>query len=125
MEPESLAPYFPDGADSITAGRNLGIAWAEAAENYGDARLFEKAWPLLREAAIRRLRDPALYAKTGEALESASKWSEAEKAYRLSLEQDPEQIEVLLRLAALIERSGEHSEAEAMRVRARSILPRQ
>jgi Cytochrome c554 and c-prime len=125
VEPASLESYFPADADSFTASRDLGMAWAIAAENYRDPRLFEKAWPLLRAAASRQPRDPALYAKVAEALESASKITEAENAYRLSLEQEPAQVEVLLRLAALLERSGKGADAAALRDRAAAILPRQ
>jgi Cytochrome c554 and c-prime len=123
VEPVSLASYFPPDVAASTAGRNLGIAWAQVAENYGDPRLFDKAWPLLRAAAEGQPLDPALYAKVAEALESASKTTEAEKAYRLSLEQDPGQVEVLLRLAALLERSGKRTEAAALRKRASAIMP--
>ena len=125
VEPASLASYFPADTDSIAAGRNLGIAWTQAAVNYAEPRFFEKAWPLLRAAASRQPRDPALYAKVGEALESASKISEAEKAYLLSLDQDAEQVDVLLRLAALLDRAGRETEALALRKRAAAILPRQ
>jgi Cytochrome c554 and c-prime len=123
--PESLEPYYPADTNSFAAVRNLGIAWALAAENYRDPRLFEKAWPLLRAAVGGQPRDPALYAKIGEALESASKTGEAEKAYRLSLEQDPDQVDILLRLAALLERTGMRAEALTLRNRAAVILPRQ
>ena len=123
VEPDLLASYFPPHVAASTAGRNLGIAWAQVAENYRDPRLFDKAWPLLRAAASGQPRDPALYAKVAEALESASKTTEAEKAYRLSLEQDPGQVEVILRLAALLERSGKRTEAATLRKRAGAILP--
>ena len=123
-KPAALKPYFSDPGSALAA-RNLGIAWAQIAENYSDARLFDKAWPLLREAAAKGARDPALYAKVGEALEAASKSAEAEKAYRLALDQDPRQVEVLLRLAALLDRSGKRAEASALRERSRVILPRQ
>ena len=123
--PASLESYFPAYTNSFDASRNLGIAWALVAESYRNPRLFERAWPLLRAAASRQPRDPTLYAKVAEALESASKISEAEKAYRLSLDQEPGQVEVLLRLAALLERAGNVAEAVALRDRATAILPRQ
>jgi hypothetical protein len=123
--PGSLKSYFPADTDSFAAGRNLGIAWAQVAVNYANPQLFEKAWPLLRAAASRQPRDPALYAKVAEALEAASQIGEAEKAYRLSLDQDPEQLDVLLRLAALLERTGRGTEALALRKRAAAILPLQ
>jgi hypothetical protein len=124
LAPDSLASYFPPDPASPAADRNLGIAWAQLAENYGDPKLFDKAWPLLRAAASGRPQDPLLYAKVAEALESASQTAEAEEVYRLSLEQDPEQLDVLLRLAALLERSGKHTEAAALHKRAVAILPR-
>jgi tetratricopeptide (TPR) repeat protein len=101
VAPATLTSYFPADPASSTAIRNQGIAWAEIAETYNT------------------------YAKVGEALDSASKTAEAEKIYRLSLEQDPQQLDVLLRLAALLERSGKHTEAAELRKRAASILPRQ
>jgi hypothetical protein len=115
--PDALKSYYGAGAN---AERNLGIAWAQLAETGREPQLFEKAWPLLRTAANGQPRDPALYAKIAEALESASKLSEAEKAYRLSLEQDPNQVDVLIRLAVLLERTGRASEA----VRLRPLAPR-
>jgi tetratricopeptide (TPR) repeat protein len=120
-----LTSYFPANPASSTAIRNLGIAWAQIAEDYNTPQLLDKAWPMLRDAASPRVQDPLLYGKVGEALDSASKTAEAEKVYRLSLEQDPQQLDVLLRLAALLERSGKHTEAAALRKRAASILPRQ
>jgi hypothetical protein len=125
LEPDSLASYFPEDPASPAASRSLGIAWAQVAENYGDPKLFDKAWPALRAASGGNPQDPLLFAKVAEALESASKTAEAEKAYRLSLEQDPEQLDVLLRLAALLERSGRRTDAAALRKRAVAILPRQ
>jgi hypothetical protein len=125
VKPESLESYFPSDTNWFAVNRNLGIAWTLVAENYRDPRLFEKAWPHLRAAATGRPRDPALYAKIGEALESASQTSEAEKAYRLSLEQDPDRVDVLLRLAALLERTEKREEARVLRNRAATILPRQ
>jgi hypothetical protein len=123
--PASLESYYSDETDSAAADRNLGIAWAQLAENYRDARLFEKAWPPLRATADRHPRDPLLYAKIAEALESASKTVEAEKAYRISLEQNPDQIDVLVGLAVLLERTGRSAEAAVFRRRAAAILPRQ
>jgi hypothetical protein len=122
--PVALASYFPVDPASSTAIRNLGIAWAQIGENYNAPQLFDKAWPMLRAAASRRLQDPLLYAKVAEALDAASKTTEAEGFYRLSLEQDPQQVDVLRRLAALLDRAGKHSEAVELRKRAASILPR-
>lgn len=124
VEPASLASYFPAEAAPGAANRNLGIAWALVAESYGNPQFFAKAWPALRAAAVAGARDPLLYAKVGEALESASETAQAEKAYRLSLEQDPDQVEVLVRLARLLDRSGKAAEAGALRKRAAAILPR-
>jgi tetratricopeptide (TPR) repeat protein len=124
LAPDALASYFPADPASSTAVRNVGIAWAQVAENYAAPPLFDKAWPMLRAAAGHRTHDPLLYAKVGEALEAASKTTEAERLYRLSLEQDPQQPDVLLRLAALLGRSGKHTEAAELRKRAGVILPR-
>ncbi len=123
--PPTLASYFLADPASETGIRNLGIAWAQVAENYDAPQLFDTAWPMLRAAASQRPQDPLLYAKVGEALESASKTTEAEGLYRLSLEQDPQQVDVLRRLAGLLERSGRRSEAAEVRKQAVSILPRQ
>jgi hypothetical protein len=116
--PESLQAYYPADA------RDWGIAWAQVAEDHADPEALEKAWPLLRSAAGSHPRDPLLYAKIAEALESAQKTSEAKKAYKLSLEQDPEQVDVLIRLAVLFERSGDRAKAAAFRKRAAAIFPR-
>jgi hypothetical protein len=124
-KPQSLQSYFPPDPKSSAADRNVGIAWAQVAENYRDPRIFEKAWPLLRAAGISQPRDPVLFAKIGEALESALQTSEAEKAYRLSLEQDPDQVDILLRLAALLDHTNSGAEARTLRNRAAMILPRQ
>ena len=125
VEPESLQSYFPVDAGESATARNLGIAWALEAENYRDSGLFERAWPFLRAAAGGQPRDPLLYAKIGEALEAASKSSEAEKAYRLSLDENPDQVDILLRLAALLERMGNGSEARKLRDRAATVIPHQ
>jgi hypothetical protein len=126
VAPASLESYYPVQPNSIASDRNLGIAWAQVAEEYRDARLFEKAWPFLRRAASAGFRrDPALYAKVGEALESASNTEEAKKAYQLSLDQDPDQVGTLLQLAALLDRTGERSKATVLRKRAAALLPRQ
>jgi tetratricopeptide (TPR) repeat protein len=122
--PQSLRAYYPLDANSLTGARDWGIAWAQVAENYSSADALEKAWPLLRSAAAGRPRDPLLYAKIGNALESAQKTAAAIEAYRLSLEQDPVQVDVLIRLAALFARSGERSKAEEVRKRAEAIVPR-
>lgn len=125
MPPESLESYFPVAADPSVTDRNLGIAWALEAESYRDPRLFDKAWPFLRNAAGRKPRDPLLYAKIGEALESASKSSEAVQAYRLSLDEDPDQVDILLRLAALLERTGNGTVARQLRDRAANMMRHQ
>jgi tetratricopeptide (TPR) repeat protein len=96
----------------------------QVAENYASGEALQKAWPLLRTAAASQPRDPLLYAKIAEALESAGNTAQAKNAYDLVLEQDPEQVDVLLRLARLLERSGNRSEAAAVRKRAAAILPR-
>ena len=70
---------------------------------------------MLRAAAGSHPHDPLLYAKIGEALEAARKTAAAKDAYELALEQDPLQVDVLLRLAALLERSGDGSRAAALR----------
>ncbi|MEO7144613.1 MAG: multiheme c-type cytochrome [Bryobacteraceae bacterium] len=123
-KPGSLARYYPAELASSAGARNLGIAWAQVAEDYAAPELFEKAWPLLRAAAGRHPRDPLLYTTVAEALESASRTVEAKKVYQLSLEQDPVQVNALLRLAMLFEHSGDSSKAAALRKRAVAILPR-
>lgn len=122
--PASLQAYCPAEPDSPAGARDWGIAWAQVAENYASPEALEKAWPLLRAAAGARPRDPLLYAKIAGALESAGKTAEAINAYELALEQDPEQVDVLLRLAALLEHSGKAGNAAAFRKRAATILPR-
>jgi tetratricopeptide (TPR) repeat protein len=104
--------------------RNWGVAWAQVAENYASADALEKAWPLLRAAAATRPRDPLLYAEIGEALEAAQKISAAINAYEAALEQDPVQPDVLVRLAALLERSGDRTKAAEFQKRAAAMVPR-
>lgn len=122
--PESLRAYYPTDADSPTEARNWGVAWAQVAENYASADALEKAWPLLRAAAATRPRDPLLYAEIGEALEAAQKISAAINAYEAALEQDPVQPDVLVRLAALLERSGDRTKAAEFQKRAAAMVPR-
>jgi hypothetical protein len=124
IAPESLRPYYPSDANLRIGLRNLGIAWSQVAENYASADALEKAWPLLRTAAETRPRDPLLYVKIGNALESAQKTAAAIEAYELSLEQDAVQPDVLVRLAALLTRSGEPEKAAELRRRAQAIMPR-
>lgn len=121
--PESLQAYYPADPASPTGARDWGIAWAQVAEDYASGEALEKAWPLLRAAAGSHPRDPLLYAKIGGALQSAQKTTAAKDAYELALEQDPEQVDVILRLAALLEHSGEAGKAAALRKRAAAILP--
>jgi len=122
--PESLQAYYPADPAAPAGARDWGIAWAQIAENYASGEALEKAWPLLRSAAGSHPNDPLLYVKIAEALESARKTAEAETVYELALEQDPEQVDVLLRLAGLFERSGDPGKAAALRKRAAAILPR-
>ncbi len=122
--PESLQSYYPVDAASPSGMRDWGIAWAQVAEDYASPEALQKAWPLLRAAAGAQPRDPLLYSKIAEALESAQKTQEAKKIYELALEQDPEQVDVLVRLAALLDRSGDRRQAAVFRKRAAVILPR-
>jgi hypothetical protein len=122
--PDLLRAYYPLSGEASVDMRNRGIAWAQVAENYGSADALEKAWPLLREAAAARPHDPVLYAKIGDALESAQKTAAAIDAYQIALEQDPLQVDVLIRLSALFGRLGERGKAEELRKRAAAIVPR-
>ncbi|MGH9663302.1 MAG: multiheme c-type cytochrome [Bryobacteraceae bacterium] len=122
--PESLEAYYPVDPASPTGARDWGIAWAQVAENYASPDALENAWPLLRAAAGSQPRDPLLYAKIAGALESAQKTKEAKNLYKISLVQDPQQVDVLVRLSALYERSGDPGKAAALRKRAAAILPR-
>jgi len=122
--PESLQAYYPADSATPVGARDGGIAWAQVAEDYASPEALEKAWPLLRAAAGSHPRDPLLYAKIGQALEAARKTAEAKTVYELALEQDPLQVDVLLRLAVLLERSGDGSKAAELRTRAAAILPR-
>jgi hypothetical protein len=122
--PESLQAYYPADPATPVGARDWGIAWAQVAEDYASPEALEKAWPLLRAAAGSHPRDPLLYTKIGQALEAARKTAEAKAVYELALEQDPQQVDVLLRLAALLERSGDGSKAAELRARAAAILPR-
>ncbi len=102
-------------------GRDLGLGYFQIALDRRDSRYFEKAWPLLREAAARKAMDPKLYATVGALLAAAGRRREAEAYYRLSLDQDPVQPEVLHKLAALL---GRGEEADRFRTRALRMLPR-
>lgn len=118
--PAALQEYYSGQADT----RDWGIAWMEIAEGYSSAGALQKAWPLLRTAVGPQPDDPLLFAKIAEALESAKKLAEAERIYAISLQQDPEQVDVLLRLADLYDRSGEQTKAASLRKRAAAIVPR-
>jgi Cytochrome c554 and c-prime len=111
-----LASYF---GRSPTA-RNLGLAYLALGTKQKDPAYLEKAWPLLRESAAAKPRDPALYHAIANLLSAGGHKVEAVAYYRLSLQQDPLQPDALLKLAALV---APH-EARELREKALRILPR-
>lgn len=118
-----LQPYFTASRQSSSA-RNLGLAYAEAGRQLGRGDWLQKAWPLLRQAAIEGHGDAALYAEIARFLNAAGKRDEAIRYYRLSLESDGMQFDALVNLARLLEQKGEGAEAAALRDRAASACPR-
>jgi tetratricopeptide (TPR) repeat protein len=114
--PRPLASYFK----RKPSARNLGLAYVQMATEHRDATYLEKAWPLLRESAALKLRDPALYSTIANLLNADGHKNEAIAYYRLSLEQDPLQPDALLKLAKLLDPSAE---ARTLRQKARRIVP--
>lgn len=129
--PDSIRPYYEmDAAVSPEKARDWGIAWMQIAENYALSEAIEKAWPALRSAASLGRHDALLYTKIAEALDASGRSKEALSAYEEALRQNPQErdpqqhLDVLIRLAALYERSGDRDNAAAARKRAAAILPR-
>jgi cytochrome c-type biogenesis protein CcmH/NrfG len=100
------------------AARDLGLAYVELATKNHDPNLIEKAWPLLRAAP--QIDDPALLNALGGIMAADNRRDQAIAAYRVSLRLSPEQPDILLRLAALLEPAPE---ARSLRARAARLLP--
>ncbi len=111
-----LASYF--GRPPAT--RDLGLAYVQMGREQRDSSYFEKAWPLLRQASESRPVDPQLFATIGALLLAGGRKQQAVAYYRLSLEQDPGQPDLLNKLAALVD----EPEARRLRQRSLAILPR-
>ncbi len=111
-----IRPYFRDMNGS--AQRNLGLAYSSLGQ-------LEKSWPLLRTAAAQGVRDPALYTRVAEMLQAGGRSEQAESYYRESLAMDANQLDAVLGLAALLERTGRKGEAAEVRAKARRLCPRQ
>jgi hypothetical protein len=118
-----LQPYFLRSRES-NSPRNAGLAYAEAGRRLNRADWLQKAWPLLRQAAIEGPGDPALYTEIARFLDAAGKRDEAIRYYRLSLESDGAQFDALVNLARLLEQKGERAEAAMLRQRAATACPR-
>jgi tetratricopeptide (TPR) repeat protein len=108
-----LKPYY-DGADTR---RNLGLAYAELNQ-------IERACPLLRAAAESGPFDPDLYTRVAMILEADGRTAQAIDIYRHSLELNPDQYTPVVRLAQLLSKQGNKTEAAALERRARTLLPR-
>ena len=100
--------------------RNLGLAYVQLGRDQRDTSYFEKAWPLLREAASHGPGDAQLHASIGRLLEADGRRPQAIAYYRLSLDQDPVQPDILNRLAGLL---GNTAEANKLRERSAAVLP--
>jgi Flp pilus assembly protein TadD len=118
-----LQPFFTT-ARAGSSARNPGLAYAEAGRRLHRADWLQKAWPLLRQAAIGGPGDPALYTEIARFLDAAGKRDEARRYYRLSLESDVAQFDALMDLARLLEQKGEGVEAAALLQRAATVCPR-
>jgi tetratricopeptide (TPR) repeat protein len=118
-----LQPYFTESRESGSA-RNLGLAYAEAGGRLNRADWLQKAWPLLRQAAIEGPGDPALYAEIATFLDAAGRRDEAIHYYRLSLESDGTQFDAQVNLARLLEQKGDRTEAAELRKRGAEACPR-
>ena len=117
-----LQPYFKSRESN--SSRNTGLAYAEAGRQLNRGDWLQKAWPLLRQAAIDGPGDPALYTEIARFLDAAGKPDEAIRYYRLSLELDGAQFDTLANLARLLEQKGERTEAAALDQRAAAACPR-
>jgi hypothetical protein len=113
-----LVPYFGRRLPEAVAQRNLGLAYASAGS-------FEKAWPLLREAAQAKPKDARLYAQIAILLEADGRLPQAAGFYRMALEIDPDQDASLTRLGLLLARQGQTAEARPLLAKALVRNPRQ
>ncbi|MBI3682238.1 MAG: hypothetical protein HY235_17810 [Acidobacteria bacterium] len=112
----ALASYF----GRQPSPRNLGLAYARLGVRQRDPEYLEKAWPLLRQAASVQQPDPLLYSTIAGLLQAGGRKEQAILYYRLSLEQDPLQPDVMRKLADLL---GPGEEAQRWRRKAAAILP--
>jgi hypothetical protein len=118
-----LQPYFVRPQDGNNL-RNTGLAYAAEGRRLNRADWLQKAWPLLRQAAIEGAGDPALYTEIARFLDAAGKRDEAIRYYRLSLELDGAQFDALVNLARLLAQKGQKTEAAALDRRAAAACPR-
>lgn len=122
---EELVRYYPAPQDAAAAQRSLGLAYAELANQTGNPRWTERAWPLLRSAAQSRPADPALLTELAWLLQQSGNPAKAIELYRASLAQDPYQLPALVNLAGLLEQAGNKKEARDLFDRALVVNPRQ
>ncbi|MFN7922700.1 MAG: multiheme c-type cytochrome [Bryobacteraceae bacterium] len=119
---KAVAPRPGSYFGRAAGARDLGLAYVEMGRTRRDTEYFEKAWPLLRKAAEANPRDPALYAAIGRMLEADGRREQAVRYYRVSLDQDPLQPDLLNRLAEAL--GGSSAEAKRLRERSAEMLPR-
>jgi hypothetical protein len=118
--PDDLAAYYGG-----TNPRNLGLAWFQAAEKHRDERLYSRAWPLLREAALNGPADPVLDTHLAYLLDRNGRSEQAEHFYRRALEKDPANATALANLGDLLFRRGLKNEAAALWKKALDVNPYQ
>ncbi len=122
--PSDIRPYYSRTLARAIADRNLGLAYAELGERTRDLRFLTRAWPLLRSAIDAGVSDPLLYARAGALMQADGRAEQAIALYRASVDMDPAQPGVLLKLAFLLEKSGMPDEAKALRKKAEFACPR-
>ncbi|MBI1792191.1 MAG: tetratricopeptide repeat protein [Acidobacteria bacterium] len=79
---------------------------------------------MLRAAAQRQPRDPALYTRIASILAADGHLDQAEQYYRRSLRLDPDQYDALTGLATVLARRGRDAEVGEARRKARAMVVR-
>jgi hypothetical protein len=119
-----MRPYYRRPLPRALAERNLGLAYAELAEQTRDLRLLTRAWPLLRNAIDAGVQDPVLYARAGGLMQADGRREQAIALYRASVAMDPAQPDVLFKLAGLLQKAGAIEDARRLLEKARFACPR-
>jgi TPR repeat protein len=91
--------------------RALGLAYAEAASQLKKDALYDRAFDLLRKAAIEEAPDAQVLLQLGFIYDRRGQEKEAEAHYRRCLEQDPSQTVAAVNLGGMLAKKGQYPEA--------------